>query len=240
MDHLAVPPQRSEIGDWAGPIPAFDGYPYLAIGVTRQLVHFSILPATLLARDYAMLVRDQVDANKLDACLVLVEDYALYVHADGREYRTATLPSRRLPVMGRLRLSRDFPLTNEMEQRLRRLERYVRQYSPKAGFMVGDLTKGGRPATPEEFRSLQGPARDGVPRGLNRCEVCGDWRGECLDPKPRWAGLVMKVACLCENDNRCARCLEPLAERKLNANYYDPRDGAIWHVPAFCGLGHEC
>jgi hypothetical protein len=43
--HLSV----SEIGDRAGPILAFDGYPYLAIGVTRQLVHFSVLPANLLA-----------------------------------------------------------------------------------------------------------------------------------------------------------------------------------------------
>lgn len=27
---------------------------------------------------------------------------------------------------------------------------------------------------------------------------------------------------------------------RLNANYYDPYDGSIWHVPGFCGLSHRC
>ncbi len=28
--------------------------------------------------------------------------------------------------------------------------------------------------------------------------------------------------------------------RKLNANYYDARDGQIWRVPGFCGFRHRC
>jgi len=31
-----------------------------------------------------------------------------------------------------------------------------------------------------------------------------------------------------------------LYERKLNANYYNPRDGQIWHVPGFCAFRHRC
>jgi hypothetical protein len=44
------------------------------------------------------------------------------------------------------------------------------------------------------------------------------------------------VHCYCENRNRCARCNARLFERRLNANYYDPADRRIWHVPGFCGL----
>jgi hypothetical protein len=50
----------------------------------------------------------------------------------------------------------------------------------------------------------------------------------------------MTVHCRCANDNRCAACDRLLYEHKLNANYYNPRDGQIWHVPGFSGLGHRC
>jgi hypothetical protein len=50
----------------------------------------------------------------------------------------------------------------------------------------------------------------------------------------------MRVHCRCDNWNRCARCGETLAEWRLNANYYDPMDNTIWHVPGFCGLSHTC
>ncbi len=46
----------------------------------------------------------------------------------------------------------------------------------------------------------------------------------------------MQVHCRCQNDNRCAACGGFLYERKLNANYYNARDGQIWHVPGFSGL----
>jgi hypothetical protein len=50
----------------------------------------------------------------------------------------------------------------------------------------------------------------------------------------------MAVHCRCANDNRCAACGGLLYKRKLNANYYNPCDGRIWHVPGFSGLGHRC
>jgi hypothetical protein len=52
--------------------------------------------------------------------------------------------------------------------------------------------------------------------------------------------MIMQVYCLCQNNNLCARCGYPLAEYKLNANYYEKRDGVIWHVPGFSGLSHVC
>ena len=63
---------------------------------------------------------------------------------------------------------------------------------------------------------------------------------QCLDPSPRFTRKVLTVHCRCQNDNRCAACGELLYARKLNANYYEPRDGQIWHVPGFCGFRHRC
>jgi hypothetical protein len=106
--------------------------------------------------------------------------------------------------------------------------------------MFGDLTKGGRAATPEELRELAGMNAAGVPRGLEQCTVCSEWRGACLDPSEMFAGQLMTVHCRCQNVNRCGRCAARLYERRLNANYYDPDENVIWHVPGFCGLGHRC
>ena len=33
---------------------------------------------------------------------------------------------------------------------------------------------------------------------------------------------------------------QPLAERRINANYFDVGDGHIWHVPAFKAFDHRC
>ena len=72
------------------------------------------------------------------------------------------------------------------------------------------------------------------------CLQCGDWRCECLDPNPEFVGMVIRVCCRCENDNRCARCGGLLCKYKLNANFFEPADGKIWHVPGFSGLSHRC
>ena len=111
---------------------------------------------------------------------------------------------------------------------------------PTGYALVGDLTKGGRPATEEERVRLAGLNADGVPKGLTRCPVCAEWRGKCLDPNPVFAGQLVPVHCRCANDTRCVRCGQPLYARRLNANYYDVATGTIWHVPGFCALTHRC
>ena len=111
---------------------------------------------------------------------------------------------------------------------------------PSADFVVGDLTKGGRDATPDEFQTLSGRQTSGVPIGLVLCADCRLWKGQCLDPSPEFSGKVMRVCCRCENRNRCARCGETLYRFQLNANYYDQREAAVVHVPGFSGLTHEC
>ena len=92
--------------------------------------------------------------------------------------------------------------------------------------MFGDWAKGGRPATEEETSQLAGTQEDGVPKGLTRCTVCGEWKGECLDPNPLFEGLVMTCHCLCDAD-LCSRCGHPLYKWKLGASFYDETDGRI-------------
>ena len=111
-------------------------------------------------------------------------------------------------------------------------------FLPTGGCLPDALTKGGRYPTPEEEERLAGTHADGVPRGLLPCHSCGEWRGECFDTLCRQ--LVVRVRCVCENDNRCASCGELLHSRKLNSNYFDPVDKKIWHTPGFSGLDHSC
>ena len=128
----------------------------------------------------------------------------------------------------------------ELQARQGRLDALVLAHRRKGGYILGDLTKGGREATADEVGRLAGAGPEGRPRGLESCPTCGEWRGRCLDPSPTFVGKVMTVHCGCQNDNRCAACGGFLYERKLNANYYNPRDGQIWHVPGFSGFRHRC
>jgi hypothetical protein len=50
----------------------------------------------------------------------------------------------------------------------------------------------------------------------------------------------MQIHCVCANLNFCAACLKPLYECKLNANYFNPSDCGVWHVPGFLALAHHC
>ncbi len=141
----------------------------------------------------------------------------------------------------RLRLPAPLVDTPELRARRRQLQRRIEAGSRSGGTLFGDLTKGGHPAEGEEFDRLGGPATGGVPRGLDRCTACGDWRGDCLGPDVlTFGGMVMTVHCRCANHNRCAACGDSLYERRLNANYFNVTDGNVWHVPGFCGLNHAC
>jgi hypothetical protein len=87
---------------------------------------------------------------------------------------------------------------------------------------------------------LRGRNAAGWPQGLTPCPTCGEPRGECLDPSPLFEDLVVTVYCRCAARNRCAGCDQLLHERKLNGNYYDPKDDAVWHVGAIAALFHRC
>jgi hypothetical protein len=217
----------------------FDGFPYLVTRLVAAFYHLIALPRW---KDAELLdvARAQAVANHLDTCLVLGPARALFLSAGGEVHVSEQPPSGGAVVAGKLAPSVDFEPEPDLVARVRDLHDFVERRGLRHGFLFGDLTKGGRPATPEELRQLQGINDHGVPRGLERCDRCGAWYGVCLDPSENFRGQLMRVHCHCQNQNRCARCGEHLYEWRLNANYYEPTDNSIWHVPAFSGLSHRC
>ena len=219
-------------------LPQFDGFPYLNTRLVPSLYHITLLPGDAPEGALRNLARRQADANHLDTCLVLSAERAVFFWADGRIQPSEITPRGGTLLANRLALSVDLLDTDEIRRRQARLNRLVG--AGPQGSILGDLTKGGRTATDTELEELEGMQADGVPRGLQQCSRCHDWRGECLDSSEHFRGMVMTVHCLCANHNRCARCGAQLYSRRLNANFYDPRDGVIWHVPGFCGQSHRC
>ena len=225
--------------------------PYLIVRVVPSLFHVTVLPAHLSDQDLTALARAQVRANGFDACLVHAARHGLALPAEGSEHLVADVPFARFdhwssaPVIGRLKTASPLPTTEESRRRQARLEAAVGAFSarraerlrqrgmlPVAPYLLGDPTKAARDATPAELQNLAGQQGDGVPVGLVPCAECGGWRGECLDPNPPCHGKVLRMHCRCENQNRCARCGEPFAQFRLNANHYDARFDVIVHVPA--------
>ena len=221
-------------------LPLFEGFPYLVTRVVPAMYHLTLLPAAASELELVLLARTQWRANRLETCLVIGTHRAWFISADGHDALAQTPPRGGTLVTGLLKAARLWPDTAERQARQRRLDALVEAHRRKGGFILGDLTKGGREASAEEVGRLAGAGPEGRPRGLERCPTCGEWRGRCLDPSPTFVCKVMTVHCGCQNDNRCAACGGFLYERKLNANYYDPRDGRIWHVPGFRAFRHRC
>jgi hypothetical protein len=223
------------------PLPRFDGFPYISTRVIPALYHIILLPAGVLEAELVRLTRKQALANQLSSCLALAHDRAIYCEPDGRTILSDEPPWGGNTITGGLVPAVDCDDgSDDLRSRQDRLKAMIDRARAGNFAIFGDLTKGGRTATAQEKKSLAGVLPDGTPRGLSRCLNCGDWKGVCLDPSEQFAGQVMTVHCYCDNKNRCARCGEPLYERRLNANYYSPRDRTIWHVPGFCGLTHRC
>lgn len=221
------------------PTMLFQGFPYLVTRVVPAMYHIILLPDDVADPTLTDIAHRQARANRLETCLVMSADSALFITVGGRECRGKP-PRGGLIITDRLRPCLNFGDAASLTYRRRALQRFIAECPPRSGYMFGDLTKGGQRATLEEAVTLAGTQCNRVPRGLTRCEDCGEWRGRCLDPSPQFAGQVMDVHCRCANDNRCAACGELLHARKLNANMYNERDGHIWHTPGFSGLGHVC
>lgn len=219
---------------------AFEGFPYLATRLVPLLHHIMLLPRSWQAEQLQGFARRQAQANCLPTCLVLAGDLCVYFGEDGGAYRSVEIPRSAYVVSKKLAPAEPIPESAELaawQTELAIFEEAQRR-NLGTGFLLGDVTKGGRPPTPDEEDRLAGTHADGIPRGLLPCLVCGEWRGNCLDTTHR--KLVVRVCCTCENDNRCACCGGLLHDRKLNANFLDLADRKIWHVPGFYGLNHRC
>ena len=222
-------------------LPVFDGFPYLNTRVAPAFYHIILLSAYMPETDLTDMARRQVWSNRLPSCLVLASDRAKYFQPDGGGLMSVDPPRGGSLLAGKLAPAVDLrDSSEEFVGRQKKLAGVIEQACRFGGFAFGDLTKGGRPATEKEQRALGGFQADGTPLGLTLCAQCGDWKGVCLDPSEQFAGQMMTVHCFCDNHNQCARCGTQLFERRLNANYYNPHDRSIWHVPGFCGLRHQC
>ncbi len=222
------------------PYPTFDGYPYLITRITPGFYHILPLPEERSEAELREVALRQHRANRIGAALCLTAEQALDIQPDESFRPLPKVPNGGPVFGGYLQACEDFPMTPELERRTEALARITAEVKERGGYLLGDCKKGGRTASEEELIRLAGYGTDGAPAGLERCDTCAEWRGECLDPSPDFSGLVMRVHCLCENDNRCARCWGLLAERRLNANEYDEERNAVMHQPGFSGLSHRC
>ncbi len=220
--------------------PTFDGYPYLITRIVGGFYHVMPFPAERSTGELRELAHRQHRANRLEAVLCLGPRDALAIGTGGSFSQTGTPPTGGRVFGGYLQPCENFPPTPEMLARIEALELLTEAVKARGGTLLGDRTKGGRDATSEDLRRLAGFAPTGAPRGLERCDACQEWRGECLDPSPLFRGKMMRVHCICQNDNRCARCWGLLAGRKLNANEYDEKRKVVLHQPGFSALGHQC
>jgi len=220
-------------------LPVFEGYPYLVVRLQSAFYHLTVLPADYQVQKLRELARWQAQTNDLETSLALGPDCCFYYRTDGSECEYNRCPQGGTVVSGILGCAEVFPLTPELTERRLHLESFVNSLR-KDGYVFGDLKKGGRKPNAIEARSLRGRQPNGVPGGLSQCPKCHEWRGECFDPNPQMAGLIVRTHCVCENSNRCALCGQLLCERKVNANYYNEDDQNVWHVPGFCALRHRC
>ncbi len=220
--------------------PSFEGFPYLVTRIVPSLHHILLLPRNWEIEHFISFAQIQVQANRLPTCLVLAGDLCVYFNEDGSGKRSGEIPRGTKIESEKLQPSDPVPDSTELSIRRMKLILFEEAQNHGQGttIIMGDLTKGGRYPTPEESERLAGTHADGVPKGLLPCLQCGEWRGECFDTL--CTGLVVRVHCRCENDNCCARCGQFLHDRKLNANYFAPEDGKIWHVPGFSAFRHRC
>ena len=236
-EHIFGRIPAEEATNIGGELPIFDGFPYLVSKIVPVMYHINLLPDDLSKSRLYELASYQAMMNDFEACLVISESLCVYFYPDGKRAIHEFPPQGGIIITGRLKTRiREIPSTDE---RVSKLEMYSKDRNP-GGLLHGDLTKGGRDATPKELSELSGVNEENVPFGLKRCPICGEWRGECLDPSPQFEGKIMRVHCICDNNNRCAVCGELLAVRKLNGNEFNERDGQIWHLPGFTGLKHKC
>jgi len=220
---------------------SYDDFPYLLTRITPAFYHVIPLSDVLDEDALRSLARSQYQRNQLPTCLVFTSQSCVYFDLHGTESDSDHIPSGGIFASQRLKPCAPLENTTWWKEKTERLNDFVQHWNALRGrYVLGDLTKGGRPATEDERQRYTGTSPDGKPNGLARCRTCSEWKGECLDPNPRFPHNIIPVSCRCENTHQCARCLKPLADRKLNANYLDEESGDIIHVPGFVAFSHVC
>lgn len=221
-------------------VRVFSGFPYLMTFVVKSFYHFILLPKTWSLETMLEMAELQARRNRLDTWFVFDPDNILKFPAYEPPELVPAPPAWSILWTDRLRPAREIPEDEDLKRRKAQTNEIIENIKKRGGYVFGDLMKGGRQPNEREIRELTGFQPNGVHKGLEQCPKCGYYRGECIDNNPAHRGLLMKVYCPCENDNLCARCCQPLAEYKLNANFYSIKDKGIWHVPGFEAFNHKC
>ena len=215
--------------------PRFDGYPYLINRIGRSaLRHIALVPADWSRDRIVAIARAQAQANRFETAACFGPEDAVYVGVETTETWVGPTPTGSY-VIELLRLSEPVPETAELMARRAWLE-VVHAADRTPRYIVGDGTNQGVPARAEDRARLGGRGPDGLPTGLQRCLVCHDAAGDYL----RGGTEIVRVYCKCDNHNRCARCLQPLADRRLSAWFWDDEDGHAWHKAAYSAFSHHC
>ena len=217
----------------------FEGFPYLVTRLFPAGYHIILLSESSNQKTLCECAERQIQFNRIDTCLVLAARSCIYFSPDGRIWESDEIPAGGTVLSGYLRPFYKAATSPEMIKRLELLEDF-KINNNKGNTFFGDITKGGHLANELELIGLKGHQPNGIPIGLELCGKCHEWRGECLDSSPQFMDMVMKVHCLCENDNRCAGCGDLLSRRKLNSNYFSVDDHQIWHHPGFMAIEHIC
>src|ERR1019366_2721506 len=145
-------------------LPTFESFPYLTTRVVPALYHLALLPRSFEAELLRHIAQRQVAANKLPTCLVFGPDDCIYYEIDVTESRSDEIPRGGHATFGQLRHCVEFENDDELQVRQKFLAAYVDKRSRAGGYLHGDLTKGGRDATPDEQLRLAGVQTGGAPR----------------------------------------------------------------------------
>ena len=154
-------------------LPQLDAFPYLLTRLVPTLYHVLLVPEGMAPAEAAAAARQQAAANRLPTCLAFQPDEALYLDADGTETWTDAAPRGGNLVAGRLRPCAALAPAAGEAARVARLDAYVAAHR-RGGYLLGDLRKGGRPASaaergaPRGRGAGRGPARAGALRGVRR------------------------------------------------------------------------
>jgi hypothetical protein len=236
---------------WAGygSLPAFAGYPYLVTRIGAcALRHLTVVPADWSRDRLIELLQKQAASNQMSTCLVLGPADAIYVDIDRDRVETeapvaSTIVPSGMPVVERIFVPADVPETAEMIERRLELRTFAERQRG-TGYIVGDNLEGGRIASSEDVVRLSARGAGDPGPGLGVCQTCGELAGDLLqtgEPGTRYPGpRVIRVDCRCANHNRCARCGETLADRRLSAYFWDAAKQGVWYVAAYSALSHRC
>lgn len=224
-------------------VHAFGGFPYLVTKVASALYHVTLLPPGPAER-LVHSAYTQWEANRLDICLCLDWDKVVFVQGLGRLHAAVHLPYASLTLADAILPGSSIDPLPFADPRVEQLERFIDEIAFPEAVQESDIflnpLKGGCEGPADERALLLGRSESGIPRGLFRCQVCGEFRGSCLDPSFELRGITVPVFCKCVNNTRCAVCGEPFDEHRLNTNYYDPGLNEVIQVSALPALRHRC